>query len=412
MGETSVSVVDGRSSYDNDAYDYYSYGLGSTNEYDDYYSYELGSTDEYYDSYGGLRSSDGYYGYGLGSTSQYWTGCDALRTSSNSSVSNSSPVGGSTPREALTTGGSGGEVMFDFRSSNSSNSSNNHVRTDGSGAGEDRCSIDQKHIEAGFKQLSSLFPEEAANIEKHRHHILNTVAGQEPHTELLNVDFAESGGPSQVSETQSGGPRVARRKLTELTGAAAACLEDVVVVVVDVVTFALSFVGLDAKAEEDAARLVARKLGDDTLTGFELLVKAINEAEGKMAQAQAIFNLLSRLGGAFWRILKAVWNEYKHHMKWWKWIKTAIIIFAQCAAWFATDGAAFVAEVLLVIMKAEQVFEDAGNFFEQCGEAIDEEATNAPAAVANPYGNGKKPEGHPTKMEAWDRLREELRTRQ
>lgn len=46
-------------------------------------------------------------------------------------------------------------------------------------------------------------------------------------------------------------------------------------------------------------------------------------------------------------------------MSWWEWIKTGIIALAQILAWFATEGVAFIAECVLVIMSATQLIQDA-----------------------------------------------------
>ncbi|CAB4033609.1 Hypothetical predicted protein, partial [Paramuricea clavata] len=54
---------------------------------------------------------------------------------------------------------------------------------------------------------------------------------------------------------------------------------------------------------------------------------------------------------------RAVFKAIKDEMSWWDWIKTGVIAVAQITAWFATDGAAFIAEAALSIMSAESLIE-------------------------------------------------------
>ena len=57
---------------------------------------------------------------------------------------------------------------------------------------------------------------------------------------------------------------------------------------------------------------------------------------------------------------------YFTDLSWWDYVKFSVIATAQLTAWFATDGAAFIAEVALVIMNAEQLIESAADWVANC----------------------------------------------
>ena len=49
-------------------------------------------------------------------------------------------------------------------------------------------------------------------------------------------------------------------------------------------------------------------------------------------------------------------------------VKTGLIASLQLIAWFATDGAAFIAEAALVVMSSEQLLEDTVHAVQICGD--------------------------------------------
>ena len=124
----------------------------------------------------------------------------------------------------------------------------------------------------------------------------------------------------------------------------------------DVVFLVLGLVGLHVHNQERITRAVLRKLGEDTLRGFLRSIRNFNEAKGAYAKAKALFKIFREIykAGGF----RAVFKEIKKEMTWWEWLKTGVIAVAQIAAWFLTDGAAFIAEVALNIMSAEQLLEN------------------------------------------------------
>jgi hypothetical protein len=142
------------------------------------------------------------------------------------------------------------------------------------------------------------------------------------------------------------------------------CLEALGTFIVDVVFFAIGLVGLHFSNQERIARALFRELGEDTMRGFLASIHNFNEAKPGWHKAKALFEILGAIynAGGF----RAVFKVIRHEMSWWEWLKTGIIAIAQIVAWFATDGAAFIAEAALTIMSAESLIEDGIKAVEVC----------------------------------------------
>ena len=134
------------------------------------------------------------------------------------------------------------------------------------------------------------------------------------------------------------------------------CTEAIAVFISDVVFLVLGLVGLHVSNQERITRALLRELGEDTLRGFLRAIRNFNTASGAYEKAKALFAIFGGIykAGGF----RAVFKVLKDEMSWWEWVKTGVIATAQIAAWFASDGAAFIAEVALNIMSAEQLIED------------------------------------------------------
>jgi hypothetical protein len=134
------------------------------------------------------------------------------------------------------------------------------------------------------------------------------------------------------------------------------CTEAIGVFIADVVFLVLGLAGLHVSNQERITRALLRELGEDTLRGFLRAIHNFNEAKGATAKAKALFTIFGQIykAGGFRAVLKVIKDE----MTWWEWVKTGVIAAAQIVAWVATDGVAFIAEVALNIMSAEQLIED------------------------------------------------------
>ncbi|CAB3996123.1 hypothetical protein PACLA_8A071883 [Paramuricea clavata] len=202
--------------------------------------------------------------------------------------------------------------------------------------------LTKEQVTQALKTLGEWFPGEAENFKKHHNDIVrHIIEGTEP----------KDGEPLLV---QSHSKEVSAT-VTATALSFTPCVEAIAVFIVDVVFFALGLVGLHVSNQERMARALLRELGEDTLRGFLRAIHNFNAADGALAKAKALFAILGQIynAGGF----RAVFKVIKDEMSWWEWIKTGVIAVAQITAWFATDGAAFIAEAALSIMSAESLIE-------------------------------------------------------
>ena len=202
--------------------------------------------------------------------------------------------------------------------------------------------VTRQQVIAAVETLGKWFSEEAFKMGKHLEAIVeHIVRGTEP----------ASNHPLMLMKH-------------EISPGLTPCQEACGVVTVDAVMFAFGLVGLRVSNEERISRAIIRELGGETLRGFARTIHEFSEADGAVNKAKALFKLLGQIynAGGF----KAAFKVLKDEMNWWDWTKTGIIAVAQITAWFATDGAAFVAEAALSIMSAEQLIEDAAKAVKAC----------------------------------------------
>jgi len=206
-------------------------------------------------------------------------------------------------------------------------------------------------VEAALETFCAWFPEEAPKLQEHRGAIIETILSDcapAIDSPLLQLQFA----PSDLAVNLE-------------RAALSPCEEAIAAVVVDVIFFAMGLLGLHVSNQERMERVIIREFGGKTLNGFRREVEALHEAKGAFAKAKAVFSLLGHIknAGAF----KAVWKELKHEMSFWQWAKSGTIAVLTFATWFASDGAAFIAEAALQVMSATQLIEDAAKSVKTCG---------------------------------------------
>ena len=204
--------------------------------------------------------------------------------------------------------------------------------------------LTKERVSEALDTLAKWFPEEAQNFTKNRDAIVrHIVEGTEP----------ASGAALLLVQSH---PKAERLVSTLAEPPWTPCEEAIGVFLVDVVFLVLGLVGLHVSNQERITRALLRELGPDTVRGFLRAIRNFNEADGAYQKAKALFAIFGGIykAGGF----RAVFKVLKDEMSWWEWLKTGIIAVAQIAAWFATDGVAFIAEVALNIMSAEQLLED------------------------------------------------------
>lgn len=128
-------------------------------------------------------------------------------------------------------------------------------------------------------------------------------------------------------------------------------------VLVEAIALVMSAVGISAspsskavnKAIDEAAEAI--KSSTKLQRALDEFVKAWNSAGGSAyKKAKAIFFLIkdSYAGGILWTVIKAICSE----MAWYDWVLTSAKVTAMIIAALATDGAALIAEIALIVLDA------------------------------------------------------------
>lgn len=143
------------------------------------------------------------------------------------------------------------------------------------------------------------------------------------------------------------------------------CEESMAVVIVDVIFMLLGFVGIHVSAQEAADKAVLRLLGSEVVEqNFLKLFNSLNAAKDISAKAKTIFSIASEAYKA--GMVKAVLAEIRSSMTLRDWIVTGVAAVAQVATLFLTDGAAFIAEVVLNTAAVAYVVSDSIKATQAC----------------------------------------------
>lgn len=157
-------------------------------------------------------------------------------------------------------------------------------------------------------------------------------------------------------------------------GAAAAAVQGVgfsecnqmeLTVICDVIAVVFQCVGVNGKVVEEAATEIAGEITETQLNGLQTLLQAVKDAQGKQATAMAVFKLLA----AVWKLtgIRQFLGALETHMAWYNWVIMGTVISAQLVALFATDGASFVAELVLMSTFFVQLEIDLDHMATACG---------------------------------------------
>jgi hypothetical protein len=145
------------------------------------------------------------------------------------------------------------------------------------------------------------------------------------------------------------------------------CAEAIAVVIIDTVFLFFSFAGLDIPDEgaitSDVVGPVAEVVEESPQ--WQTLVQAVADADGVTAQAKAIWAILSRAYtiGMFSTIAKAIESS----VPWYDWAIAGVAALAQIAALVLTDGASFIAELVLATTQLAWVVTAAVAAGKACG---------------------------------------------
>jgi len=129
-------------------------------------------------------------------------------------------------------------------------------------------------------------------------------------------------------------------------------------IVIEAVFLVLGLLGVklpaSTKAYEKAFEPIAK-----SESKFSGLLKELSTAKTHQQQAITIFKIASGVGlGNIKDMVKGVLKG----MQWWEWVELSVKVTAQLAAFFATDGAAVAAEIVLVLPQAVNFVQKIAHF--------------------------------------------------
>ena len=127
-------------------------------------------------------------------------------------------------------------------------------------------------------------------------------------------------------------------------------------IVVEAVLLVLSAIGISVspsagtveKATEEVAQVL--KSSSKFEKAVEAFIDAWKSASGAAGKAKAIFYLMkdTYAAGVLWTVIKALCSN----MAWYDWLETSAKVTAMLIAALATEGAALIAEIALVVLSA------------------------------------------------------------
>lgn len=166
-----------------------------------------------------------------------------------------------------------------------------------------------------------------------------------------------SDGKHWVLRTRTGVSLEAARELTELPAIDWSKVMQYGSIVVEGVMLLMSAVGVSVspgekaidKAVEETVTVI--KSSSKFRAALDTFIDSWKHAGGSAwAKAKALFYLMkdSYSAGILWTVVKALCQN----MSWYDWLETAAKVTAMIVAAFATDGAALIAEIALIILGA------------------------------------------------------------
>lgn len=123
------------------------------------------------------------------------------------------------------------------------------------------------------------------------------------------------------------------------------CAFAIGVVVADAFSVLFQFCGVNEFEARAATRALLEEMGEDTLRGLMANIHDLANAATLEQQAKEVWKLLAATSNAIG--ISAIVNALRSTMNWWDWVLASITVTAQLTAWFASDGAALIAELML-----------------------------------------------------------------
>jgi hypothetical protein len=208
------------------------------------------------------------------------------------------------------------------------------------------------NLNAAIDKLGELYPKYDKSLDKYNELIIkNIIEGTTPtDTELVELEGMFDLEP-ETSTTPPPAP-------TSCQSAAASLFVDAFVTVIGIM-------GLRIPGKASIAERLALKVEIDGMHDLKETIENLKTATSNSQKAYQIFKLLGDVynGNFFQILLSAVSSAITST---WDKIKFAITFVAQLIAWFATEGIALIAQLMLLVTDIAEVVEDAEKVKTSC----------------------------------------------
>lgn len=162
---------------------------------------------------------------------------------------------------------------------------------------------------------------------------------------------------NSLQESNNNRPFKRLDNTVELVSSTSSCAIAIGTVVADAFGMIFQLLGVRQSIVRSATRSLLEELGEDVLHGLLAKIHDITNAGSMFEKAKEIWGLVSQIKNAIG--LSGILKALKKNFKWYDWILTGATITMQLTAWFATDGAAVIAEIALEGVAVGQLVEDA-----------------------------------------------------
>ncbi|AWK41065.1 hypothetical protein GPY51_13940 [Photorhabdus laumondii subsp. laumondii] len=135
-----------------------------------------------------------------------------------------------------------------------------------------------------------------------------------------------------------------RLKLIEYAGESP-CIHAIGIVVADAFKLAFKFMGIHKPERESATQILLKKLGHDAIHELLTIVHNLKNSNSITDKSKHTWSLISAVESILG--ISGITDCLKETMHWYNWMITGITAIAQLTIWFATGGAAFIAEIAL-----------------------------------------------------------------
>ncbi|RFZ92301.1 hypothetical protein D0C36_12765 [Mucilaginibacter conchicola] len=242
--------------------------------------------------------------------------------------------------------------------------------------------LNPESIQNALNQLRDWFPEQAATLKKHNDELVqNILKDTEPDPNSPLGKLAEQPANVVVIPTPSAANAktaqlvqsmvIPGAKITELsdeelfdiTKLYTPCTKAVGKAMLSSGLFVLSMVGIRTSASDRMYHAFLAEFGP-VADKFTRLFNDFDKANTAYQKGKLMF----KIGGGLLKAscFKAILKSWAEEASWFDWVTASAFAIAQFTVWFATEGVAFIAEVVLLLANAGFLIKDIANAVSVC----------------------------------------------